>query len=65
MFNQEELCDNVIRTSDLDQLGFKKEPNGGVDMGIIHDFTLIDFQYLVLLMGKDKFLVFDCQMVLE
>lgn len=49
----------------MEQLGFKKDGAGGVDMGIIHDFTLVDFQYLIVLMSHGHFVVFDCLMVLE
>ena len=55
----------MLSVSVMEQLGFKKDGAGGVDMGIIHDFTLVDFQYLIVLMSQGHFVVFDCLMVLE
>ena len=34
-------------------------------MAHINDFTILDFQYLLILMNQGKFVVFDCSMVLE
>ena len=36
-----------------------------MDLAHINDFTLLDFQYLLILMNQGKFVVFDCSMVLE
>ena len=47
----------------MEQLGFKKE--SGMDMSHINDFTLLDFQYLIVLMNQGRVVVFDCSMVLE
>jgi len=35
----------------MEQLGFKKDGASGPDTGVILDFTLVDFQYLIVLMG--------------
>ena len=47
----------------MEQIGFRKE--NGVDMAHINDFTILDFQYLLILMNQGKFVVFDCAMVLD
>ena len=47
----------------MEQLGFKKV--SGMDMSHINDFTLLDFQYLIVLMNQGRVVVFDCSMVLE
>lgn len=49
MINQDELVDNVINVATMEQLGFKKDK--GEDLAHINDFTLIDFQYLIVLMN--------------
>ena len=49
VINQEQLVDNVLNVSNMESLGFKKE--NGIDMAHINDFTLIDFQYLIVLMN--------------
>ena len=49
VINQEELCDNVLSLDVMQNLGFKKE--NGVDMAHINDFTLLDYQYLIVLMN--------------
>ena len=48
VINQEELCDNVLSISVMEQLGFKKDGASGVDTGVILDFTLVDFHYCTL-----------------
>ena len=60
----------MLSVNVMEQLGFKYNSNdeaGGAnaDMSLINDFTLIDFQYLVVLMKQGRFVVFDCSMVLE
>lgn len=47
----------------MEKLGYKKE--NGVDLSHINDFTLVDFQYLVVLMNQGRYVVFDCSMVLD
>lgn len=64
VINQEELCDNVLSVDVMEQLGFKREA-AGVDHSVISDFTLLDFQYLVVLMTQGRVVVFDCSLVLE
>ena len=55
----------MLSLSVMEQLGFKKDVGSGADTGLISDFTLVDFQFLVVLMSQGRFLVFDCAMVLE
>lgn len=63
VINQEELCDNVLSMDVMQNLGFKKE--NGVDLSQINDFTLIEHQYLIVLMNQGHIVVFDCSMVLS
>ena len=63
VINQDELVDNVLSVPVMEQIGFRKE--NGVDMAHINDFTILDFQYLLILMNQGKFVVFDCAMVLD
>ena len=58
VINQEELCDNVLSLDVMQKLGFKKESagaaesgSGSPDMSQICDFTLLDLQYLIVLMN--------------
>ena len=62
MINQEELCDNVLSLDVMKNLGFRKESS--IDLSLINDFTLIDYQYLIILMNQGRIVVFDCSMVL-
>ena len=65
VINQEELCDNVLSLDVMQNLGFKKEASSCVDLSQIVDFTLLEHQYLVVLMAQGHILVFDCSMVLS
>lgn len=63
VINQDELVDNVLSVAVMEQLGFKKD--SGQDLAHINDFTLIDYQYLIVLMNQGRVVIFDCSMVFE
>lgn len=67
MINQEDLCEDVISHAVIEQLGFnkKKDSTDGSSPGVILDFTLVDFHYLLILMGQGRVIVFDCSNVLK
>ena len=44
----------MLSVTVMEQLGFKEDAQSastGIDMSLINDFTLTDFQYLVVLMN--------------
>lgn len=64
VIEQQDLCDNVIGFTVLQELGFKKPAAGGPDSSAIQDFTLVDFRYLLVLMPQGNIVVFDSYLVL-
>ena len=63
LIDQQELCDNVIGVSVLEELGLKKKGSTNSDVQIL-DFTLMDFKYLVILLSSNALIVFDCHKLL-
>jgi len=59
LFNQQELCDNVISASVLKDIGL-----GAADAKI-QDFSIVGFQFLVILVKQSNLVVFDVEQVLS
>ena len=59
LVEKQELCDNVIGEHVLEDIGFADTAE---DM--ITDFTIVGFQFLVVLIRSQHLVVFDCQPLL-
>ena len=64
LIDQQELCDNVIGVSVVEELGLKKKGSATNSDVQIVDFTLMDFKYLVILLSSSVLVMFDCDKLL-